>query len=245
MPPLRGTDVDAAARALHRYLQDGQLGAHDRSRPIVRETWGTGKATLARKARRKAKLPDGWQYTPALDRVLINAGAFDQKANALRANWIAENTVPPPPAMVHPHPHGFVSSVCQGIHETAGLAGNMALDWCAQGETPVVAVVAAEIVKISGRNPASGADNTVGLFGWNIHYVSQGGYRWFSTHYGSYRVWVGQKVKAGDVIGSVGRWPGDPGRSHTHLGVTSPRGRADAIKLINRVAASPRVRLRV
>lgn len=244
VPVMRGADIDCAGRVLNRYLQTGNLGAHDQSSDRVRETWGTGKATLTRKARKKAGLPSGFAYTAALDRVLIKAGAFDAKADDLRAEYI-KSLVPPTPSMVHPHAAGYVSSVCQGIHPTAGLDGNMALDWCAHGGTPVLAVVAAEIVKISGRNPAWGAENSIGIFGYNVHYVSFGGYKWFSTHYGTLNnLYVGKKLRAGDVVGRVGTWPGDPGRSHTHLGVTSPHGSADAIRLIEKVAASPRVRVR-
>lgn len=244
VPPMRGADIDAAARALHRYLKTGNLGAHDKSRDIVRETWGTGKANLTRAARKQAKLPSGFAYTASLDRVLIKTGAFDAKADDLRAEYI-KSLVPPTPSMVHPHAAGWESTVCQGIHPTAGLEGNMALDWCAQGGTPVLSVVAAEVVKISGRNPSWGAENSIGIYGWSIHYVSFGGYRWFATHFGTLNnLYVGKKVRAGDVVGRVGSWPGDPGRSHTHLGCTSPHGSADAIRLIEKVAASPRVHVR-
>lgn len=66
-----------------------------------------------------------------------------------------------------------------------------------------------------------------------------------STHYGKRFVSVGQKVKRGHAVGLVANWPGDPGRSHTHLGVTSPHGRADATRLIRQVSVAPRVSLPV
>ena len=111
------------------------------------------------------------------------------------------------------------------------------------GGTPVVAVERAKITKLSGRDPAFGADQQVGIYGWSIHYQTPLGYRYFSTHYG-YRVplMVGQTVDAGERLGTIGHWPGDPGRSHLHKGVTSPLGERDARKRILAVANAPRVR---
>lgn len=241
--PSVGSDVDGAARALHRYLRTGRLGKHgDQSTP-VRETFGPAKAKLAAQARRKAGLPAGFTVDAALDRVLRKADAYDELARQLVHDYNVAHAVPILPRLVHPHAAGGPSSVCQGIHPTAGLDGNEALDFCAPGGTLVVAVIDCQVVKISGHSPNHVVDSAVGIFGWNIHYVSTGGYRWFSTHYGSYFVGVGQKLKRGTAVGRVGHWPNDPGRSHTHLGVTSPHGRADAIRLIQQVAAAPRVRV--
>lgn len=241
--PSVGSDVDGNARALHRFLGTGRLGVHGDKPTPVRETFGPGKALLARQARRKAGLPDGVTVDAALDRVLRKADAYDELAKKLVRDYNVAHAVPILPRLVHPHACCGPSSVCQDIHPTAGLDGNYALDWCAPGDTLVVAVVDCQVVKISGHPPSHVVDSAVGIFGWNIHYVSAGGYRWFSTHYGTYFVRVGQKLKRGTAVGRVGRWPNDPGRSHTHLGVTSPHGRADAIRLIRQVAAAPRVRI--
>lgn len=142
----------------------------------------------------------------------------------------------------YPHPTGAVSSICQGLHATDGLPGNYAIDFCATGGTPVVAVENATIRQLSGRDPSLGWYGP-GIYGWSIHYETSAGYRYFSTHYGS-RVpglFVGQRVDCGEVIATVGRWPGDPGRSHTHLGVTSPLGISDAKKRILAISVSPKV----
>jgi murein DD-endopeptidase MepM/ murein hydrolase activator NlpD len=153
--------------------------------------------------------------------------------------WRAPAPNPPPPLMVAPIAVGSIPSY---LHPTAGLLGNYALDWMAVGGTPVYAVEPAKIKKLSGRDPNLGADQIVGIYGWSIHYETPAGYRYFSTHYGSRQasLYVGKVVEAGEKLGEIGWWPGDPGRSHLHLGVTSPLGIADAQKRIKAVAASPR-----
>lgn len=164
-----------------------------------------------------------------------NAGRYAMDALALK--YVREDDL----ALCYPHPQGAVSSVGQGPHVTAGLTGNVAIDFMAPGGTKVVAVERAKITKLSGRDPATGADQRIGIFGWSIHYETATGYRWFSTHYGTRMCRLGQLVEVGQVVGTVGDWPGDPGRSHTHLGVTSPLGTVDATKRILAVAAAPRV----
>lgn len=77
-----GSDVDAAGRIMHRYLQDGQLGAYEQQPAVVRRTFGTGKRTLAKKAARKAGLPEYGVVGPALFKALAKAGAVDELARA-------------------------------------------------------------------------------------------------------------------------------------------------------------------
>ena len=48
-------------------------------------------------------------------------------------------------------------------------------------------------------------------------------------------------MQPGDVFGHVGHWPNDPGRSHTHLGVTHPSGEAAAKQHICDVAEAAHV----
>jgi len=59
---------------------------------------------------------------------------------------------------------------------------------------------------------------------------------YFATHLGDHTALIGRKVKRGDLLGHVGHWPGDPGRSHTHLGVTHPMGKRAAVARIEAVA---------
>jgi peptidase M23-like protein len=240
--PMRGLDVEAWAAGAHRYLQDGQLGAFRKQSARVRETFGTGKRTLAKKCAKKAGLPQFGVVGPELMAVMTAASAFDELSEFqfdVYAKLFA------PPTIVYPHASGFASSVCQGLHETAGLGGNWAIDFCARGGTFVVASEAATIKKLSGRDPVIPPQNLVGIWGWSIHYETSAGYRYFSTHYGERIVFVGQQVKAGEVIGMVGSWPGDSGRSHTHLGVTSPYGERDAKRRIQQVSKSPHVEVEI
>jgi len=235
---LKGKDVEAVRRGCIRFLKDDKLWAGFVEMPVAqRRTFGSGMKALVKRAERKAKLSADGVAGPALNRVLDKEGGYDAVSYRLFAEWHASQLV-----LCYPHPQGYVSDICQKLHRTAGLSGNWAYDFCAAGGTPVVAVVAAEVVKISGYPPDAVIDSSTGIFGWNLHYQTPDGYRWFSTHYGSLAVRVGQALRVGQRVGFVGRWPGDPGRSHTHLGVTSPHGDADSKAWIMRVANGPRVK---
>jgi hypothetical protein len=165
-----------------------------------------------------------------------NKGSYAMDAKALA--FVREDLL----RKCYPHPQGALSQIGQGPHATAGLPGNIAVDFMAPGGTKVVAVEDAVIKKLSGRDPSSGANQTIGIFGWSIHYETSSGYRYFSTHYGARSpLHIGQEVDCGQVLGTVGHWPGDASRSHTHLGVTSPLGSTDARKRILEIAASPKV----
>lgn len=238
-PYLRGSDIEAVRRGGIRYLEDDKLwAAFEKMKVSQRRTFGPGMKALVKRIETKAGLVADGKAGPAVDRVLRLEKGYDGTCYALLKQYAD--------AQIHwcyPHPLGAQSTICQKLHQTDGLPGdpNMAYDFCAPGGTPVMAVVDAEIVKISGHSPTFVVDPLTGIFGWNIHYRTDEGYRWFSTHYGTYSVSVGMRVRRGTVIGTVGRWPGDPGRSHTHLGVTSPVSRADSIAWIERVAYGPRI----
>jgi murein DD-endopeptidase MepM/ murein hydrolase activator NlpD len=142
----------------------------------------------------------------------------------------------------YPHPdtwHGPAPTE-SGLHQTAGLAGNWALDFMAEGGTQVLAPEAGTIFKLSGHDPATGVHGA-DIFGWNVYVHTPAGLLYFMTHLGDRGVQLGESVNAGDIIGHVGHWPNDPGRSHTHLGVTDPAGIAAAKDRICQVAESPRV----
>lgn len=236
-----GLDVAAHKRAVYRYLEvEGGLAGWLRANEATRRTFGPYFARHVARARARAKLPAGQAIDRALYLVLRKAGAYDAFADALLERHLAAHPVA---LLCHPHALGYRSSVCQRLHPTAGLPGNWAIDFCAEPGTLVVAVEAAKVVKLSGHDPSSGdVDPRSGVFGWSIHYATAKGYRWFSTHYGTRRVELGEPLEAGAILGTVGRWPNDPGRSHTHLGVTSPFGERDARRRVELVAAGPRVR---
>lgn len=236
-PYLKGSDVEAVRRGSIRYLGDDKLWAgYEKMKTAEARTFGPGMKALVGKVEAKAKMHVDGKAGPAVDRVLRLHRGYDGTAYGLLKQY-ADAQI----AWCYPHPIGATSSICQKLHPTAGLDGNMAYDFCATPGTKVLAVVGCEVVKISGHPPSYVVDPGLGIFGWNLHYRTPSGYRWFSTHYGSLAVRVGQELKHGHVVGAVGRWPGDPGRSHTHLGVTSPHGRADSIAWIERVAYAPRL----
>lgn len=238
-PMLVGKDVEAVRRASIRFLDDDLLWEGFKKMPVTqRRTFGPGMKAIVARVERKAKMKADGAAGPAVNRVLEKTGSYDAVCYRLFAEYSASRLT-----RCYPHPQGYVSTICQELHVTAGITGNYAYDFCAEGGTPVLAVVAAEVVKISGHPPDEVIDPKLGIFGWNLHYATDDGYRWFSTHYGSLSVRVGQRLRVGQQVGKVGSWPGDPGRSHTHLGVTSPHGTLDAKSTIVKVANAPRVKL--
>lgn len=164
-----------------------------------------------------------------------NAGQYAMDAAALKL--VKDDLI----KMCYPHPLGSQSSICQGLHPTDGLGGSWAQDFCAPGGTKVLAVERGEVWRLSGSNPALPPQNDIGIWGWSIHYRTAENYSYFTTHYGSRSVQLGDIVDVGDVLGIVGSWPGDPGRSHTHYSVTSPKGTADAKKKILAVGSATRI----
>ena len=147
-------------------------------------------------------------------------------------------------ALVYPHASPFNGSAPpkSDLHETGGIPMNWALDFMAPGGTKLVAPEAGTLSRQSGHDPSQGTSGAVNdIFGWSVYIQTPAGLVYFATHLGSVSVQVGQQLKAGDVIGVVGNWPGDPGRSHTHLGVTHPAGIAAAKDRICAVAAAPRM----
>jgi hypothetical protein len=236
-----GPAVEAGKRSVFKYLGANKAWHELINKPlIVRRTFGPFFAIHVKSAQKKAGLPQTGVLGSLTWAALEKAGAIDAYSHYLIRKDDARY-----PALVYPIPIGHNCSVCQGLHPTYGLDGNWAMDWCAVGGTPVVAVEKAKIKKLSGRPPTSGADQLIGIFGWSIHYESLSGYRYFSTHYGEREpLTIGQLVEPGQKIGEIGSWPGNPGRSHVHLGVTSPYGEKDAKKRMTSIANAERVRMR-
>lgn len=145
--------------------------------------------------------------------------------------------------LCYPHPRGSASHVPGGendLHQTAGLPGNWALDFLAPGGTPVLAVEDGRITRFSGHDPADGVRDG-DIFGWNVYVEAPDKVEYFYTHLGTRTMHVGDKVKRGKVIGAVGHWPDDPGRSHTHLGCTHPMGEKASKRAICNVLEAPKV----
>lgn len=142
--------------------------------------------------------------------------------------------------LCYPHPsgHGLHRPPYGGLHPTLGLSGNWALDFMAPGGTPVFAPQDATVTRLSGHDPATGV-HSGSIFGWSIYLRTVGRVEYYATHLDRRVVPIGRKVKRGDLLGYVGHWPHDPGRSHTHLGVTHPMGKRASVARIEQVAKAP------
>jgi hypothetical protein len=212
-----GDETDDFGPALDTALRIYMKEEHDASYSF----YGLGVWT----AMRSAKLTQG-----------PNKGQYAM--DALACQYVREDNL----KECYPHPVGAPGTyVGQGLHQTDGIPGNWAIDFMAPGETKVVAVVNGTVSKLSGHSPSYWYGP--GIFGWSIYYDTPDGYRFFSTHYGERSVVLGQRVDCGQTIGEVGHWPGDEGRSHTHLGCSSVRGTADAQKKMLSISTAKRVDL--
>jgi murein DD-endopeptidase MepM/ murein hydrolase activator NlpD len=238
-----GKDVEGFTRAMLRYLGDDKgWKAFMAATPIVKRTWGPGKTTLAKRCAAKAGLPQHGVAGPALEAALRKSGAFDRRANQLLDEY-AESISPKPPKLVYPIPLGHASVAPTYLHPTGGISGNYALDWMAAPGTPVVASEAGTVSRTSGNDPATGLHGSNrDVFGWSIYLRCHGGF-YYDTHLGRILVVAGETVKAGQIIGYVGDWPYDRGRSHLHRGYTSfTRLPSVSRRKIQAVAAAPRVK---
>jgi hypothetical protein len=171
---------------------------------------------------------------------LVHGGelALDSIAVAL----VKEEAEPPVfiPPYVYPHPLGADRHIPTFLHPTRGLPGNIALDFLAAPGTPLLASFTGEITRLSGHDPFTGVHG-IDSFGWSIYLERNDGMFAYMTHCGRKDVHVGQHVSVGQQIGTVGHWPFDIGRSHTHLGITSPRGIRDATHIVLTIAAAPQL----
>lgn len=107
-----------------------------------------------------------------------------------------------------------------GEHETAGLAGYPAKDFFAPAGTHAVAPVSGRVVKLSGHDPAEGPTNGPhGPLGYSVYIQGEDGRTYFLTHLGSRNVKVGQRLKQGQIIGTVADYDKYGTPSHIHQGV--------------------------
>lgn len=118
-----------------------------------------------------------------------------------------------------PVPSKLLSSV-GAEHPTAGLEGFPAYDYMARAGTPVVAPVGGKIVRFSGHDPSQGpTDGVHGPFGWSLYLQGNDGHTYYMTHLGSRDVKVGQTVKPGAVLATIGDYAKWGGADHVHMGV--------------------------
>jgi murein DD-endopeptidase MepM/ murein hydrolase activator NlpD len=149
------------------------------------------------------------------------------------------------PRLVYPHGESWQGPrpTSTGLHFTSGLPNNVALDFMAPALTPVLAVTRGIITRISGHDPDEGVIGS-SVFGRNVYLLDPDGLSYFYTHLDHLAVKVSDRVESGSLVGRVGAWPHDPGRSHTHLGISHPLGTAAARASILRVAKAKRVAIR-
>lgn len=128
-----------------------------------------------------------------------------------------------------------------GLHPTAGLAHSWALDFVCKAGLGIVSPEAATVTRFSGHDPTDDSADQQGVYGWSTYLTTPAGYVYFITHQGKRypTLRVGQHVRPGDLIGFVGDQRYRP--DHAHIGVTSPKGEADAKARITAVSKAPSV----
>lgn len=134
-----------------------------------------------------------------------------------------------------------IDVIVGGLHPTAGLAHNWALDFICHAGLGICSPEDATVTRFSGHDPSDDSADKNGVYGWTTYLTTTAGYVYFATHQGRRypTLRVGQKLQAGDLIGFVGDQRYRP--DHLHLGVTSPKGEADAKARITAVSKAPRI----
>ena len=90
-------------------------------------------------------------------------------------------------------------------HPTAGLPGYPSIDVFAPGGTKVLAPEPGEVRRLSGKAPTATV-TPGGPYGWTVYLdPDEGGpdSDYFLTHFGALTVKAGQRVKYGQVLGTV------------------------------------------
>jgi murein DD-endopeptidase MepM/ murein hydrolase activator NlpD len=128
-----------------------------------------------------------------------------------------------------------------GLHPTAGVPRNWAIDFVCHAGLGICAPEAATVTRFSGHDPSDDTADRTGVYGWTTYLTTPAGYVYFITHQGRRypTLRVGDHVRAGDLIGFVGDQRYRP--DHAHVGVTSPKSEADAKARITAVSKAPRV----
>lgn len=163
--------------------------------------------------------------------------AGEYALDSLALKYIREDLI----TLCYPHPDVQGVYVGQGLHQTTGIYGNWAIDFMAHGGTPVLAPERATIARFSGHDPSYYPNQSAGIWGWSIYFITTSGYSFFLTHLSQRTCKVGQVVDVGQQIGVVGHWPGNEGRSHSHLGCSSVRGVTDAKRHITAISQAPKL----
>lgn len=182
-----------------------------------------GPAFSARKApiATSAPVPRG----SSLDAVLASASAL--KGTSLPRT--KESGKPGRSRTGGPAPGGKVKGAVHGspipgqtpqsaTHDTSGLPGYPAFDYMAPAGTKVVSPVNGKIIKLSGQDPKAGGPPG-GALGYSLYIKANNGRTYFLTHMGSRSVKLGQRVRAGQRIGTVANGPSSWSSPHIHMGI--------------------------
>lgn len=236
----RGIDVSGAKRAVYRLLKNPtKWRGYLNQSAVSQRTFGPffrRDLILAQRLLTAGRL-EGQFDEPTL-RALEDANAFDDTARKL---WIAGQPQQVGSSLCYPLKAS--GAVCQGLHPTAGVPGNWAIDFCAPAGTVVVAPEAGTVydIHVSSNPPDSATPNPNGVYGWILYLRTADGYVYFITHFDKVTVSAGTVV-AGHPLGTVGNQEPYTGRpDHCHAGVTSRLGEADAKKRITAVSLAARV----
>lgn len=230
-----GPDVEGVGRALARAGFLEGLAKYMSKTPAFRRKYNDSKRAAVNKARKKLKLAPTGIYDRRVHEYLERLDAFDDYAQKLMEDYRK------PPALVFPFGEDVHVSICQGPHETGGLPGNWAVDFCVDPGTGILVPERATVYRFSGHDPSDDTADSQGVFGWTTYFAAAAGYMYFLTHQGSRlpTLRVGQIVQAGDLVGFVGNQRYRP--DHAHLGVSSPKGPRDAKARILAVSRAPRI----
>lgn len=198
----RGTQPVAVKRGLwHAGFHEGWKTLGDQA--ISQEILGGVAVENLRHFQRYHGLKHDGVYGEATHKVL--RGSFDPYAERLY--------------MAPPHVELQLPSAFTATHQTAGLPGYPAIDNFAPAGSTVGAPEAGTITRFSGHDPKEGGQPG-GAYGWSMYLTCPSAIYYF-THFGSRAVTLGQKVKRGEMLGTVcdARVVGSPtSTSHIHEG---------------------------
>jgi hypothetical protein len=239
-PIERGIDIEGIGRALCRAkIGYVSLNVFTAMPATWRRSYGSRKIEAVNVIRKREGRTRNGIYDQGVHGVLIDMGAFDARA----VNMMYEYE--PPLAYCYPIAKARQSWVCQSLHETSGIPGNWAIDFCVPeivggNGAPVLAVQDAFFYRYGGKAPTGDVPDPSGAYGWSVYYQTRGGVIYYTTHLGQRVMFAaGQRIKAGTIVGYIGDQWYRP--DHAHVGATHPRGEAEAKKLILRISTAPRV----
>jgi murein DD-endopeptidase MepM/ murein hydrolase activator NlpD len=90
----------------------------------------------------------------------------------------------------------------------------------AKAGTKVVAPVGGKIIKLSGHSPKKGAvSGAGGPLGWSLYLKGDDGKTYYMTHLGTRKAKLGQRVKAGTLLGTVADYASYGRPDHVHMGI--------------------------